>query len=95
MIAEVRWSARARREFSEAMEYIAEERPMVARTLRNRLFERIEQLGEHPMRGRPGPRPGMRELVLTGTPFLAVYVIRKDGLIILRFLHGRRDRSRS
>jgi plasmid stabilization system protein ParE len=38
--------------------------------------------------GRPGRISGTRELVITGTPFVAVYRVRADAVEILRFLHG-------
>ena len=39
-------------------------------------------------RGRPGRKPGTRELVFPGLPFLAAYRVREDVIEINRILHG-------
>jgi toxin ParE1/3/4 len=45
-------------------------------------------LSNFPNVGRPGRRPGTRELVIGGTPYVAVYRVRKSNVEILRLLHG-------
>lgn len=32
----------------------------------------------------------MRELVITGTPFIAAYIVKEDVVRVLRVLHGAR-----
>lgn len=89
MIA-VRWTALARREFIDAIDHIAVDRPRVAEALADRIAERLEALAANPEIGRPGRRAGTREFVLSGTPFLAIYRALADEVVIMRFLHGRR-----
>jgi len=41
--------------------------------MRRRIIHGIEALAALPQLGRPGRVPGTRELVITGTPFIAPY----------------------
>jgi toxin ParE1/3/4 len=46
-------------------------------------------LRQHPKLGRPGRVKGTRELVISGTPFIAVYRLKGTQRIeIIRLLHG-------
>jgi toxin ParE1/3/4 len=49
-----------------------------------------DKLSDFPKIGRPGRKRGTRELVITGSPFLAVYRIsaKVAEVQILRLLHG-------
>ena len=51
----------------------------------------MELLRRHPLIGRSGHRPGTRELVVSGTPFLVVYRFESDVITILRLFHGAQD----
>ena len=39
-------------------------------------------------RGRPGKKPGTRELVLSPLPWILVYAVRGDAVYVVRILHG-------
>lgn len=41
-----------------------------------------------PESGRPGRIAGTRELIITSTPYVAVYVVAEATVRILRILHG-------
>jgi len=45
----------------------------------------------HPASGRPGRLRGTRELVVTGTPYIAAHRVVDDMVTILRVLHGARQ----
>jgi toxin ParE1/3/4 len=49
-----------------------------------RVQEAVELLQDHPNLGRLA---GTKELVVSGTPFLAFYRVRKGDVQILRLLH--------
>lgn len=55
-----------------------------------RVLDALEPLREFPNLGRPGRVPGTRELVVGGTPYLAVYRVRLNVLWVVRVLHGAR-----
>ena len=75
----------------EAIEaYIAEDNPTAAVQTVLRVLEAIEGLAEFPNVGRPGRVFGTRELVIGGTPFIAVYRVEANTLWVARVLHGAR-----
>lgn len=61
-----------------------------ARRVALAIYESVASLAKFPEQGRIGRKPGTRELVLTGLPYLGVYRIRGEAVQILRILHGAR-----
>jgi len=41
-----------------------------------------------PNRGRPGRKPGTREVTVAGLPFVIIYRVGDDAVEIARILHG-------
>lgn len=77
----IRWTEPAVRDFSQICGYIEEnDGPEAARRVALAIYQRIRSLPQFPQRGRHGRKPGARELVLTGLPYLAVYRLRHDAL---------------
>ena len=74
----VRWTAAAAKDLYEITRYIRRDNPMAAREVVKTLFDGCEGLTDMPYRGRPSRRPGARELVFPGLPYIAVYRIRKS-----------------
>jgi toxin ParE1/3/4 len=70
------------------LEYIAEENPIAAFRLDEEIERQVRQLSEHPMMGRSGRQPGTRELVISRTPFIAIYRVTNARIEILRILDG-------
>ena len=50
----------------------------------------IERLARYPAYGRPGKKVNTRELVLRRYPYIAVYRVEGESVIILRVQHTRR-----
>jgi toxin ParE1/3/4 len=48
----------------------------------------VEALRNHPRLGRAGTEPGIRELVIGGTPYIVLYRIRGRRVIISTIWHG-------
>jgi toxin ParE1/3/4 len=85
----VRWTEPAAVDLTGICDYTQEHHgPEAARKLALRVFETIGSLSQFPHLGRLGRKPGTRELVLSGSPFLAIYRVRKDVIEIARILHG-------
>ncbi len=53
-----------------------------------RIEAEVERLARFPEIGRPGRVEGTRELVITGTPYIAAYSLAGARILILRILHG-------
>ena len=43
--------------------------------------------------GKAGLWPGTRELVITDTPYLVIYVVEDEGVLLLGVVHGKQDRE--
>lgn len=73
----------------EQLDYIALDNITAAVEQGDRIAEHTNKLLDHPKLGRPGRKKGTRELVINGTPFIAVYQISDNRIQILRVLHGK------
>lgn len=56
------------------------------------ILDKLEQLTVFSTMGRPGLRPGVRELVFARYPFLAQYRIKDAEIQVLRIRHHRNER---
>ena len=84
----VRWSRPALVDLRRVREYISQDSPTRAGTVVSRLRAAALGLEQFPRRGRPGDREGTRELVVARLPYIVVYRIDDDEIVILRVLHG-------
>ncbi len=71
--------------------YIAGEHVDAARRIRVRILDRVEHLRDMPHIGRPGRVGGSRELPVPRTPYVIVYRVRADAIMVLRILHGAQE----
>ncbi|RJQ45748.1 MAG: type II toxin-antitoxin system RelE/ParE family toxin [Gammaproteobacteria bacterium] len=85
------WTRLAVKDIQEAGHFIASDNPSAARRMAQRVREAVEHLVDQPNIGRPGRVQGTRELVISGTPFIAIYWVRGDAVTILRLLHHARQ----
>ncbi len=83
----IEWAGPALHDLVAAGDSIAQENPEAAQRMASRVQEAVEHLREHPNLGRPGRLSDTKELVVSGTPFIAVYWIKQGGIQILRLLH--------
>ncbi len=88
----VTWAARARRDLDDIHAYIARrDSPARATAVLSNLFAATDQLVNFPHIGRPGAKPGTRELVVS--PYILPYRVRAQQVVILRVIHGARQRT--
>jgi toxin ParE1/3/4 len=52
----------------------------------------VEQLQDLPSLGRPSRRQDTRQLIVTGLPYIIVYRVDCDQLVILGIFHTARER---
>jgi toxin ParE1/3/4 len=80
------WSARAIQDLAGIRAYIGEFAPLAALRFTARLVATVENLAEHPNRGRPISH-GVRELVAV-RPYLVLHKITAEGVHIIHIKHG-------
>jgi addiction module RelE/StbE family toxin len=83
----IEWTGPALQDLVAAGDSIAQENSESAQRMASRVQEAVEHLREHPNLGRPGRLADTKELVVSGTPFIAVYWIKQGRVQILRLLH--------
>jgi addiction module RelE/StbE family toxin len=72
--------------------HICAENPAAAEHVRRSILKSIETLRFFPFLGKAGRRRGTREKVVPRLPYLVVYRIEEDALVILRIYHGAQKR---
>ena len=84
----LRWVPIAIIERYDQLDYIALDDPLAAISQDEEIEQQTNLLTTQPKMGRIGRTKGTRELVISRTPFIAVYRIEGERIEILRFLHG-------
>lgn len=69
------------------IERIAENNPAAALDMWDDIESQVERLCDFPRSGRTGRMPETRELVVTGTAYIVVYIVGDD-VELVRVLHG-------
>lgn len=84
----LKWSAFAWADRATIFDFIETDNPRAAAAIDERIRSRVMGLAQFPEMGRPGRIEGTRELVISGTPYIAAYCIDGGTVRILRVLHG-------
>ena len=83
------WTEQATRQLQQAYDYIdlssGEE---IATRVTMNIVASVQPLATFPMSGRPGRVTDTRELVVSNTPFIVAYTIKKERIVILAIYHG-------
>lgn len=86
---QVRWTEQAIADIQCLRSYIERDKPQAAKKIVLRIISIVESdLVLQPGMGRPGRKPGTKELIITGTPYFIPYRIKDNYLEIIRVLHG-------
>jgi toxin ParE1/3/4 len=72
---------------------VAKDKPEAAGRLATRIVAVVEALRNHPNLGRVGAEPGIRELVIGGTPYVVVYSVKRARVTISTIWHGAQSRK--
>ena len=89
---EIVWTEQAISDLSEIEDYIAQDKPQAVERVAAHLVSSVEHLAEFPHLGKPGRRPGTRELIIP--PYVLTYRFRPKRLEILSVWHGHRRENR-
>ncbi len=85
----IEWSDHAVSDLKTISDYIEHDRSLdAANRVTRAIYEAIQGLGGMPRLGRPGRIVSTRELPIPRLPYLAVYEIRDDRVMILDIVHG-------
>jgi toxin ParE1/3/4 len=84
------WLRRALRDVANIRSLIDDDDPLAAARIVQLLHAAVTQLQSFPSMGRTGRLFGTREFVVSGTPYLIMYRVEGEHLVILRVLHGAR-----
>jgi addiction module RelE/StbE family toxin len=85
----IEWSSAAIADLQAITEWIEQDRGIeTANRIARRIYEAVQSLRTMPYRGRYGRIENTRELVLPRRPYLVVYQISEERLVVLNVLHG-------
>lgn len=73
--------------------YVAQDKPEAAERLATRIVAVVEALRLYPHMGRAGAEPGIRELVIGGTPYIVLYRVRDERVVITTIWHGAQEKK--
>lgn len=93
MPLEIVWSPLALARLQEIRAFIAFDNPGAAERLTTRLVSLVQALADFPMLGRPGANPETRELVVGGTPYVIVYQVKRNRILIRTVWHTAQKRE--
>jgi toxin ParE1/3/4 len=85
---EIVWSPLARARLRDIQTFIAQDKPEAAAILATRIVAVVETLRQHPHLGRAGAEPGIRELVIGGSPYIVLYRVQATRVTITTIWHG-------
>ncbi|WP_162238802.1 type II toxin-antitoxin system RelE/ParE family toxin [Brevundimonas sp. Leaf363] len=84
------WTPQAQAELEDGVNFIARDNISAAIATEDRVLASAAGLRDFPNKGRARP-DGRRELVVAATPFLLVYRVEHDSVLILRVWHTSRE----
>jgi toxin ParE1/3/4 len=85
----IEWSAHAVADLQAISEYIERDRNLeTANRVARTIYETIQSLRTMPHRGRSGRIENTRELVMPGLPYLVIYQVSENLVLILNIVHG-------
>lgn len=87
----VAYAAAALRDLRRIREHIGKDNPVAASRVSIQLTAACDSLEHLPERGRPGLKPGTREVTLIW-PYVIVHRIKRDAVEIVRIWHGAQGR---
>jgi toxin ParE1/3/4 len=88
----IRVTRRAQRHLDDIADYLSERNPEAAHRVGTRVGEIFKLLVAFPMVGREGALAGTREMVVPGLPYVVVYRLDGDSVVILGVYHGAQSR---
>ncbi len=87
----VRFLSIVLRDLDAIEKYIARENPVAAKRVLDSIAHQIDKLHSIPYLGRPGDVSGTRILVVPRLPYVVIYEVAMNEVIVLGVMHGARN----
>lgn len=87
----VRWARTATQDLASIIRHIRHDNPRAAKRVKATISEELATLTTMPLRGRHGMVEGTREIVFAPLPYIAVYLVFRDEVQILRIRHAAQE----
>jgi toxin ParE1/3/4 len=85
----IEWSTHALSDLQSISEYIEQDRSLeTANRVTRTMYDAVQSLLTMPYRGRHGRIEGVRELVVSRLPYIVVYQVFEERLLVLSIVHG-------
>ena len=85
------WTERFRNGLRHEYEFIRQRNPHAALQVLDRIINTCRRLSEFPQSGRSWRVKGTLELVIPGLPYIVIYSVKKDVVLILNLFHTSRE----
>jgi toxin ParE1/3/4 len=91
---EVRLTSTANRDLARLVDFLVDKNPAAALRAYDTLEAAIRSLDEFSERGRIGPAPDLRELIVPfgSSAYVVQYRVDPVAVVVARIFHGREDR---
>jgi toxin ParE1/3/4 len=86
----IRWTKRAIRSLASIHAYISKDNPAAPARVASALVDATDRLVQFPQSGRLGRIEETRELVIPGLPYIILYRVVDDVILILAVIHTSR-----
>jgi addiction module RelE/StbE family toxin len=85
----VEWSSHAVADPKTISEYVEQDRNLsTANRVTRNIYEAVQDLVTMPSRGRQGRVEGTRELLIVPLPYIVVYQVFPERVLVLNVVHG-------
>jgi plasmid stabilization system protein ParE len=91
-VVKLTWRPAAIADLNALLSIIAQEQPAAAERVAGRVLSTAELLSEYPHLGRVRNATLTRELAVAHTPYLLIYRVTDETVVVLRVLHGAQFR---
>lgn len=88
----IRWTPEAAQDLSITSNYIFTDSPEASRRVATAINNAAKSLKAFPFRGRLGSIAPTRELLVESYPYVLVYAVVEDTIVILNIYHSAQDR---
>lgn len=89
---QIKWLRKALKNLDDEAKYIAQDDPLAARVVLQRIVQTASLLSDNPSLGRLGRLPGTHELIIPKTRYIVPYRVRPrlQRIEVLRVFHASR-----